>query len=439
MVNPIFTWIHLSDIHVGHGDSKHAQDQLLVLNALKIDIQGAPNRGVPKPDVIFVTGDLAFSGDVLSKNEYKRVDNWLKEIAESVSIKSTRIFVVPGNHDVQRNVEESDTNLAQVLKLLRSGEEQIDNILGDVNKSALLAKRMENYLNFAKHKAPANCHPESQRAKLFWSYLLTLNDWLTIRLVGLNTTLLTAKEEDEFGDFKRLQLGKGQLVQAFTSPPINEYKEIVIALSHHPFSWLRDELEVSPAVKRYAHIHLCGHVHNAESERHYSGSGKDIVSIVSGATHNEAEPAHVITRHGYNYASIWIRDDGQFVLRTWPRLWSKHHEFRVDYESVPTVHEHGQSYHEDFVDHELRFKISGRSTVEGGPVTSAPAASQSGTFQQIKMEELKKRRAILLKQYKAVNHQLAIIMDNAQRVLLREQLKSFEQEIVELEDELKKI
>jgi 3',5'-cyclic AMP phosphodiesterase CpdA len=68
-VEPLLTWLHLSDIHFGHGPTSHQWDQQLVLRALQEDLLRLEDRHIPKPDILFVTGDIAFSGQNLNTME----------------------------------------------------------------------------------------------------------------------------------------------------------------------------------------------------------------------------------------------------------------------------------------------------------------------------------------------------------------------------------
>jgi predicted MPP superfamily phosphohydrolase len=264
---PLFTWVHLSDIHMGHGDAEYGWNQQIVLSALREDIQDAGSRGVPPISALLVTGDLAFSGSVRSSDEYQRVASWLRTIAESHSVNADSIFVIPGNHDVQRNIEEDDDNVARLLRSLRSDENRIDNALSDGTERALLTKRMQNYLDFARNFGPANADTASEESNLFWTQRIEASEKITITLAGFNTALLCAKEEDEYGDWGKLQLGQEQIARGFSQTPSVRDQEVVVALSHHPFDWLRDKVRVSSAVRQYAHIHLCGHIHEAGSDR----------------------------------------------------------------------------------------------------------------------------------------------------------------------------
>lgn len=64
---PLFGWIHLSDTHIGHGGVTHVEDQRLVLDALRRDVERMLESGVPQPDAIFVTGDIASAAHVLPR------------------------------------------------------------------------------------------------------------------------------------------------------------------------------------------------------------------------------------------------------------------------------------------------------------------------------------------------------------------------------------
>src|SRR5580700_1451437 len=77
MDETLFAWVHISDIHFGHGDAGHKWDQGLVLERLRLDLPAAMKLGAPRPDAILVTGDVAFSG---GPDEYAKADAWLREL-----------------------------------------------------------------------------------------------------------------------------------------------------------------------------------------------------------------------------------------------------------------------------------------------------------------------------------------------------------------------
>ncbi len=61
--HPTLKWIHLSDLHFGHQrDPAYPIDRRMVCAKLIDDIKEMISQ-VGQPDFIFITGDIAFSGD----------------------------------------------------------------------------------------------------------------------------------------------------------------------------------------------------------------------------------------------------------------------------------------------------------------------------------------------------------------------------------------
>ncbi len=324
-LTPIFTWVHLSDIHMGHGDATHKWDQRLVLAALLEDLRLVSARSVPLPDAIFVTGDVAFSGGGkpgsggATNTEYADAASWLADAASAVGVATDSVYVVPGNHDVDRNIDK-DRDIARLIRDLRD-KGKLDGSLDDAGDMGKLARRQSKYLDFAKSFAP-------QCAELYWSATITRGA-TTVSLLGLNTALLAAQEEDKQGDRSRLQVGNQQWMKHATG-------DVTVVLSHHPFmdGWLRDESDAKGWLRTKADIHLCGHVHSADSEALRNGGGGELVTVVAGAAHMDADPA-VKASHGYNIASLLRAPDGRLLLRVWPRRWSNKKDFRLDTDNVP--------------------------------------------------------------------------------------------------------
>ncbi|MDB4930725.1 MAG: hypothetical protein JWM10_3209 [Myxococcaceae bacterium] len=320
-MNPtlLFSWIHLSDIHIGHGGASHVADQQLVLGALRDDVAAQIDAGHPRPDVILVTGDIAFSGSCVAKDEYDRAARWLREVAAAAGVGPEAVYLVPGNHDVQRS-EDKPFNDAAVLQVLRAGTRELDQALEDTNARAYLMRRQSNYLAFAAQHANA-CRTTTESPMPYWTHTVAGRGGLKVRLVGFNTALLAADEKVFEADRGRLRLGKRQLADAFTKAAAAG--EVVIVMSHHPFieGWLHDEKEASAWTRRHAHIHLSGHVHEASNQQTRSGAGQDFVHISAGAAHGEKESSGGAARHGYSFGAI-IAPGDEVVVRVWPRKWS---------------------------------------------------------------------------------------------------------------------
>ncbi len=152
----------------------------------------------------------------------------------------------------------------------------------------------------------------------------------------------------------------------------------MLVLSHHPFDWLSDGRDVANWVQTRAHLHLCGHVHDADTERLRRGSGTDFVRLTAGAVHGDAgQPLS----HGYSIASVFATDDGRRVLRVWPRAWSSaNRDFRLDAHNVPE----GAHYAE----HELRRT---RAAASPGASAAAPTFADVSVRTLAVLEEIRGR------------------------------------------------
>lgn len=334
----LFSWIHVSDLHFGHGDAAHGSDQALVAANLHRDVAALLWQGAPAPNAILVTGDIAFSGNTRLRpgdqpsQEYADARRFLLTLGQTVNLDAKHIFVIPGNHDVQRSADKN-RNIKRLRDELREGRERIDEALAHAEDRSLLTQRQANYLAFAADFAPAclatnGAAPPEQR--LWWWHREQTSSGLTLRIIGLNTALLAADEHDH----GKLALGKTPLAEVLTMRPA-EPDDLVIVLSHHPFrrGWLRDEKEIDAWVRNHAHLHLFGHVHEADSEDARSGTGGMFVRVAAGATHGEqSEPES----HGYNVAAVIRTPQGELRLRLWPRRWSaKSKMFRPDTDNLP--------------------------------------------------------------------------------------------------------
>lgn len=336
MDETLFGWVHLSDIHFGQGGAGYGPNQKLVLATLARDI--AENRVKARVDAILVTGDLAFSGG-RSPSEYPQARDFLGKAAAAAGVEPRAVFLVPGNHDVNREVDE-DLSVGPLVEGLREAKRSLDEVLFNPKGRALLAQRMGPYLELAKDFGPwarrAAIPPAEER--LFWREDVDGRSGLKVRLVGLNSALV-AKERDE----GKLCLGERQLAE--TLEPVAAPGELIIALSHHPFrtGWLADEKNADGWLRRLAHVHLSGHVHEADTEYAGSGGGDRFVRVAAGAAHAERMPvAWVPASHGFSFAEV-RRSRDKLVLRVYPRLWSdRRKQFVVDVNNVPD----GQTYTE---------------------------------------------------------------------------------------------
>ena len=91
------SWLHVSDFHIRSGDP---YDRDVVLRALIKSVENY-RAGGRAPDLLFATGDIGYSGKT---EEYRAATVFFDDLREAAGVEKHRLFVVPGNHDVDRDL-----------------------------------------------------------------------------------------------------------------------------------------------------------------------------------------------------------------------------------------------------------------------------------------------------------------------------------------------
>src|SRR5271157_981741 len=92
------TWLHLSDLHFSESQSYDAN---IVIKSLLKDIQKCISDDLIKPDFIIVSGDIANAG---LPDEYEIAGKFFDELLDVTKIPKEKLFLIAGNHDVNRKV-----------------------------------------------------------------------------------------------------------------------------------------------------------------------------------------------------------------------------------------------------------------------------------------------------------------------------------------------
>lgn len=110
------TWLHLSDLHCYR--PKTGWDARRVIATFGKDLKKMETQHGLVPDLIFFTGDAAFGqtgpepGKRIS-DQFNEAQDFIEGVRTSFSkeIPITNVFLVPGNHDINRtSVSEADTS-----------------------------------------------------------------------------------------------------------------------------------------------------------------------------------------------------------------------------------------------------------------------------------------------------------------------------------------
>lgn len=244
--------LHLSDIHFKEPDCLEPQTdpERPYRTRLRVDLVALCTEKTI--DAILVSGDIAFKGH---PSEFVAADAWLKDLATVSGCRPDRIYVVPGNHDVDRSVCRSSMAISNAQAAIANAhhlrrETVLRTQLKDPDSGPALFKSLAAYNAFA---SPLGCFVSP--AQPYWSYNLDdLGGGVTLRLHGLTSTLISGLEDrdDQPG---RLYLSPLQTVLDPEPDVLN------LVMSHHPPRWFLDEHAVDDAVNDRAPLQFFGHEH----------------------------------------------------------------------------------------------------------------------------------------------------------------------------------
>lgn len=251
--------LHLSDIHLRKEEIESAQDlDEDIRERLLADIAHAELPVGTNIDAILVTGDIAFG----AKNvEYDSARKWLQTLCGKTGCPASQVWVVPGNHDVDRDVHTKNATVRDMHAAIRNDEDPAgalsDRLREEVGAQAL----MSHFVEYNKFAEQYGC--ESTPAAVFWESDdddddLTLNDGSHLRLRGINSAIISDKVGDKGPP-------KGPPTEVIGAKQVQLRDEVegvaYVTLCHHPPDWLRDGDVVQDYLISRARIQLFGHKH----------------------------------------------------------------------------------------------------------------------------------------------------------------------------------
>lgn len=373
--------VHLSDIHFGgYGPGWDPdEDQRIQLTR---DVERLVAEGGPV-DAVLVGGDIAFKA---APGEYDQAIAWLERTAEAASCPKSQVWVVPGNHDVDRGLHNRsvvrramseqlgaapahavddtmrgwmschlhDSTLARaaMLAALAQAGDDADSILaswldGMVNDG--LFGCFDAYNTFAREWGVCT----TSALEPHWTELTLDVEGLPVQLTGLNTAVISDTRDDPTNG-ARLLLGDHQC--KLNGGP----DRVSIAFGHHPPSWIRDWPQVEPYLRR-AHILLFGHLHEYKAVQRDPGGTVEIYAGAVGPDRTD-DPNRRFAP-SWNLITV-TRDGDELIVNVSPRVWFQN---RVRFDA----HSDGPDTFRVLVD------LDGVST--SGAVALASESTHSGT------------------------------------------------------------
>ena len=303
MTNKI-TWLHISDIHFCKDNEwRDSTARSSLLKYLELIFS---SKVVSKPDLIFCTGDIAFgetSSDPLPDqyNIAAKFFSKLRDVCGSESpLPADRVFLVPGNHDINRKKINSDAQRT-LNEWAKDSANHVDTISKRFGSGGIeffdTIKRLDEYGNFISTNFP---HLNCENERHIYTSILKING-LNVGIFGGNSAWSCSGPEDDRNIWVAAEWQFN-----FSKMKIDDC-DVKIGLMHHPVDWF-NTTERDIATRRIStdfDFWLHGHSHNAWAIPSSHGT-----TIAAGAI-----GAHETEEFGINICEIDLnRESGSLYL-----------------------------------------------------------------------------------------------------------------------------
>ena len=296
-------WLHLSDLH--NCKEKTGWDAHRVLRPLIKDLKKMEEDHGLIPQVMFFTGDAAFGniGNVPESTLTEQFDG-VHEVLEAVrtafstAVPKENIFIVPGNHDVDREEVTPDqtswlaaqTQAKTVNDLIQKGDRQWQRFVD----------RLAAYRDFlVRHKYS---HLLSDPKRLIYSETRDLHG-LKLGIAGFNSAWACGGD----GEKGKLWFGgdwqSGELLGKLSKA------DFLLALIHHPFGWFVEQEDTPLRIlfEREFAFHLHGHEHLGWVDAKVDGHVRLAAAACYDSSHMD---------NGYNFVRLNLdTGEGEVWLR----------------------------------------------------------------------------------------------------------------------------
>ena len=299
MTNPVL--LHLTDTHFPAEVTPEGRRHQTIFSALVSFLTDLP-EGEWRPTHVCITGDLTSKGDA---GGYKHAVGQLATILEALEIPRQRVFICPGNHDVQRD-------RAKLLNFPATDGDYRVRPTNATEADAWLTldtgafrPSFQNYESFCEAFGVPPSYLEGAPSHLVGE---RTDADSKLRFITLNSAWF-CRGSDDHG---KLWLG-WQHLQALL-PRLDDVVERVIVLIHHPRDWYHQD-ETSAArlseggrranpfdyLAKRSHLILTGHTH---------GEIRDADRIAMGAYHLTGGATGESVAHFNTVRLVRVEPDG---------------------------------------------------------------------------------------------------------------------------------
>lgn len=256
----------LSDIHFIHCEDDENVYRSLETAFIEAMDEIRDSGGVNQ---ILICGDIANKG---LDEEYAKAEEFLHDVFEHLECdeKQTQVYVVPGNHDIDREINKEDRLALRstLLDLSKSDEFICDAKHNNTDTLKLIYSPFRAFHKFANThssldgiaegiftEAP-NFNDKGFRKEV---ELGIVDDYI-IKLHCLNSALFCDK--NDVNDPDNIKYGEHKLhIPKYAYNPDTPRTTVNISMMHHPHKWFYNERELNQEFDKKFKLQIYGHVH----------------------------------------------------------------------------------------------------------------------------------------------------------------------------------
>lgn len=272
--------LHISDLHIrGPRETDRARRNRVLGPKWRDNLLQLCEDG--PFDLVAFTGDVAFSGAddeyrelMEDKREDGNVATWLDDMLFAVGCTRAQLFVVPGNHDIERDTHpaawravrdawsvagaEDDAAFARWITKDLEAPRGMDPVL----RRQLLA-RQAAYRAWLSRLGRRDLLPDPRRSHLGYRATLRLPGLpFATHIIGLDSAWLSGDDHDA----RKIRLTDDQVLGLCTNREGDPLRGLRIALVHHPLAELADGERARRLLQEYqVDLLLSGHLHEPEA------------------------------------------------------------------------------------------------------------------------------------------------------------------------------
>lgn len=243
--------LHLSDLHFGNdeGDQAKKDSKEVVLSSLVKALSKLDQNW--KPQIVCITGDIAYKA---KESEYREAEHWIKNLLSALELSESDLVISPGNHDADRTMVHDPP-----IK-----HEQAD-LLFKIPIPDSLSSPFKEYSAFCERLGLSKFSYGNVE-----SYLFGVRNLHGLTFLCLNSAWFTKNDSDK----GKLWLGQPLLMHLEAQKQLRVLEtsssDTVVALLHHPFSWLHESENHQNDERKKTTEYLCclssilltGHTHD---------------------------------------------------------------------------------------------------------------------------------------------------------------------------------